>query len=181
MPDSANSPIRSALRAGIVFAAALGGGALFVVMLWMHYGGKITNAREEYVITLARETLGDGYPPPVFAARRDDLPSARIVALACINDNVFVIRGAAKGGYGGDIEFVVSFINGTTGGIRIIRHRETPGIADFLDTAEGGKKAMDGVAGATITSGAMTKAIAAIIQWQKREQPCGQNTNGKNQ
>ncbi|MGI9338280.1 MAG: FMN-binding protein [Gammaproteobacteria bacterium] len=171
--------MRSALRAGIFFSAALSGGALFVIMLWTMFGDTITSAREEYVVKLARETLtaGTHYPPPVFTPRPEDLPTARIIAIACISADAVVIRGAAKKGYGGDIEFVISFIGDDTGGIRIIRHRETPGIADFLNTPEGGKQSIDGIAGATITSAAMTMALADVLKWREQMRPCAQSNS----
>ena len=176
MRAEVSSALRAALRAGLVFAATLTGGALLIVILWMAFGDTIKTAREEYIIKLARETLMQTQHnnAPVdalfFSAQSVDLPSARIIAVACVNHSL-IIRGAAKQGYGGGIEFVMSFIGENIGGIRIIRHRETPGIADFLDSRDGGKKALDGIAGATITAAAMTKAVAEMRKWQKRKTP----------
>ena len=57
MRAEVSSALRAALRAGLVFAATLTGGALLIVILWMAFGDTIKTAREEYIIKLARETL----------------------------------------------------------------------------------------------------------------------------
>ena len=95
----------------------------------------------------------------LFFARRD----GEVAAVA--------VRARAAG-YGGAIEFVAVFRPGESVPLNLIvfRHRETPGIADFLDSPSGGVRALDGVAGATVTSRAVQKAAGEIGE-RLRENP----------
>ena len=74
-------------------------------------------------------------------------------------------------GYNGEIVFTAAFDRqGDIIQTRIVRHRETPGIAEFLSTPGGGKRATDGVAGATITSNAVSNAVRQTRAWIKYNQ-----------
>ena len=85
---------------------------------------------------------------------------------------VAVAVRARAPGYGGAIEFIAVFRPGESVPLNLIvfRHRETPGIADFLDSPSGGNRALDGVSGATVTSRAVQKAAGEIGEWL-RENP----------
>ncbi len=181
------SAVSAALRGGAVFAAAAALGVLFTGGLWSLFGDTISAARESYVLLLARETLADaGYENAHFdfAARGADLPAARVLAAACARKKngkpaAVVARAIAKNGYGGEMEFIAAFAEGGAFGARVVRHRETPGIADFLQKPGGAKKALDGVSGATITSDALARAVGDLEKWsaETRADICAQKNN----
>ena len=171
------SAIKAALRAGFVFAAAAAGGVLFVGGLWSLYGDTIGAARDFHIRNLARETLQniEHDNAPVLEKHAADLPSARVAAAACARKQnipaAIVTRAVAKDGYNGEIEFIIAFaVNEGIAGVRVLRHRETPGIADFLNDENGAQQSLDGVAGATITSEAMRAAVGDLLKWSGVEQ-----------
>ena len=53
--------------------------------------------------------------------------------------------------------------------LRIAQHRETPGIADFLNDETGGRRALDGVSGATISAAAIRLASQEVGLWIKNK------------
>lgn len=92
--------------------------------------------------------------------------------------NGFVLRRATVNGYAGAVEMLAAFQPGADGtrelaGVRITRHRETPGLGDFIDTAkspwihqfaERPPEQVDAVTGATITSEAVQRGVLALLQ-----------------
>ena len=68
-------------------------------------------------------------------------------------------------GYGGDIHFIAVFDDDELVGVRVTRHTETPGIADFLNSQ---LDTVDTVTGATITSRALIRGLNALAE---KEQP----------
>ena len=66
--------------------------------------------------------LGQAGPVPVFRARRGGEPVA------------VVMEVTAPDGYNGDIRLLVGiWYDGTVSGVRVIRHRETPGLGDPIE------------------------------------------------
>lgn len=66
--------------------------------------------------------LGQASPVPVFRARRGGEPVA------------VVMEVTAPDGYNGDIRLLVGiWFDGTISGVRVIRHRETPGLGDPIE------------------------------------------------
>ena len=172
---AADSPVRAAVALGVAVLLALGvAGGIFA---WLRED--IESVREtalrrvvaESLATvpydnnpLAERQLPGPAPPPssvqigaLFPARQD----GEIVAVA--------VRARVRG-YGGMMEFVAAYRVGESAPMNLIvlRHRETPGIADFLSAPSGGMRALDGVAGATVTSRAAQKAAAAIGEYLRR-------------
>lgn len=89
-----------------------------------------------------------------------------------------LLRGAAAG-YGGDIHWLALAAPADRPELTrasITAHQETPGIADFLDTPDRGWlaslygrdaaaiSATDGVSGATVTSRAVKRSLAAALE-----------------
>lgn len=130
--------------------------------------------------------------------------TARLAADAMLgNDNeTLVYRGRLKGqpsiavipaiapdGYGGKINLIIAIHHdGRIGGVRVISHKETPGLGDYIEIArnnwitvfndtslenrkdsawkvkkDGG--AFDYMAGATVTPRAMVKAVHKALQY----------------
>lgn len=134
--------------------------------------------------------LGTDRPVTVYRARRDGKPHA------------VVMEVVAPDGYGGPIRLLVGILaDGRLAGVRVVSHRETPGLGDFIETAksdwirqfeglslgnppleqwavekDGGR--FDQMTGATITPRAVVKAIRkALVYFREhreslfREQP----------
>ena len=99
--------------------------------------------------------------------------------------NGFVLRRATVNGYAGAIELLAAFrpaagANGSLAGVRVTRHRETPGLGDFIDAARSpwiyqfsdrDPDRVDAVTGATITSEAVTRGILELLQTAGPEVP----------
>jgi len=103
--------------------------------------------------------------------------------------SLVVLESVAPDGYSGKIRMVVAIRNdGVIGGVRVVNHKETPGLGDYIDIAksqwinlfagvsnrryqegdwqvkkDGGK--IDYMAGATITPRAVVKAVHNSLQY----------------
>ncbi|WP_455223537.1 electron transport complex subunit RsxG [Kaarinaea lacus] len=121
--------------------------------------------------------LGSKQPLPVFRARDNGQPYA------------VIITAIAPDGYNGDIKLLIGIkYDGTITGVRVIDHRETPGLGDAIETRrsdwilsfdglninnpeqkkwkvkrDGGY--FDQFTGATITPRAVVKAVAKALQY----------------
>ena len=196
----AELPRRMAAAAGllVVFAVA---GALLVAATWrataerieanerafllraledvLPEGGHDNALAEDVVQVTDEELLGTPAPVNVYRARRDGAPVA------------VVMTPVAPDGYSGPIRLLVGIrADGTVSGVRVVSHRETPGLGDkieversdwILDFAgrrlgappaedwavkrDGG--VFDQFTGATITPRAVVKAVKnALIYFQ---------------
>ena len=88
------------------------------------------------------------------------------------------LQRSSINGYAGEIEFLAAFRPGLDGaaalaGVRVTRHRETPGLGDFIDTArspwmhrfsETPPEEVDAVTGATITSEAVKRGVSELLR-----------------
>ncbi len=100
-----------------------------------------------------------------------------------------ILEAIAHDGYSGDIKLLIAFkADGSISGVRVLAHKETPGLGDYIDIAhanwiklfdneslvktpaqqwqvkkDGGK--FDYVAGATITPRAVVKAVFKATQY----------------
>lgn len=71
------------------------------------------------------DRLGTPEPVTVYRARRDGEPHA------------VVLEVVAPDGYGGPIRLLVGILaDGSLAGVRVVAHRETPGLGDFIDTGK---------------------------------------------
>lgn len=75
------------------------------------------------VITVTnKELLGSNKPVRVYRARRNENPVAAI------------INAIAPDGYSGSIELLVAIrYDGTLAGVRVVKHKETPGLGDGIE------------------------------------------------
>ncbi len=100
-----------------------------------------------------------------------------------------ILEAIAHDGYSGDIKLLIAIkYNGEISGVRVLSHKETPGLGDYIDIAKGNwiklfdgeslkkttsekwavKKdngAFDYMAGATITPRAVVKAVHQALQY----------------
>lgn len=133
-------------------------------------------------IVLPGSAFNSELPVTVYRARKGDVPSAA----------VFVT--STSRGYAGTIQLVVGVrMDGSVGGVRVVRHNETPGLGDkmeirktswirgFNDTSldqpplsqwavkkDGGY--FDQFTGATITPRAIVQAVRDVLLWTREEQ-----------
>ena len=125
----------------------------------------------------SQQYLGSDEPLPVFRARQDDRPFAAI------------ITAIAPDGYNGDIKLLIGVrYDGVITGVRVINHRETPGLGDAIEIrrsdwiltfdgrsiknpdSKAWKVKRDGgyfdqFTGATITPRAVVKAVAKALKY----------------
>jgi H+/Na+-translocating ferredoxin:NAD+ oxidoreductase subunit G len=125
------------------------------------------------------ELLGTDEPVPVYRARKNGWPVAAVLA------------PVAQDGYSGSIRLLVAIrLNGDLAGVRVIQHRETPGLGDGIETERSswilgfnGKSLLDPqenrwkvkrdggnfdqFTGATITPRAVVKAVKEALLYYK--------------
>ena len=128
----------------------------------------------------ADELLGTKTPTTIYRGRLNGEPS------------IVVLQAIAPDGYSGRIDLIVSIRrDGRLGGVRVVTHKETPGLGDYIEIAKSGwitgfdglsrenrkdiewkvKKdggAFDYVAGATITPRAVIKAEHKTLRYAER-------------
>ena len=131
-------------------------------------------------VTIApNDLLGNKQPTIANRARIDNKPAA------------VIIEAIAHDGYNGDIKLLIAIkADGSISGVRVLAHKETPGLGDYIDIAkdnwiklfdnqsllktaeplwkvkkDGGE--FDYMAGATITPRAIVKAVHKALQYFK--------------
>lgn len=170
MNPGPDSPAKAALALGaaVFLALALIGG----VSAWLRED--IQSARESLVRKVVSEALfGVWRDNDPFSDRQAPKAALRFVEIREVfparrNGRAVAAAVLARAeGYGGPIEFVAAFRPGEAEPFNLIvaRHRETPGIADFLGEASGGRRALDGVSGATVTSRSIQRAAREAGEW----------------
>ena len=131
----------------------------------------------DQIYVTSPQYLGSKNPLPVFRARKEGKPVA------------LIITAIAPDGYNGDIKMLIGIhYDGTLSGVRIISHRETPGLGDGIEIRRGDwilsfnglslwnperkswKVKRDGgyfdqLTGATITPRAVVKAVYKALQY----------------
>jgi len=126
--------------------------------------------------------LGTDRPVMVYRARKADKPVALVIAVV------------APDGYSGSIRLLVGInVDGTLSGVRVVAHRETPGLGDAIDEArsdwirifdgksldnpalgqwrvrkDGGH--FDQLTGATITPRAVVNAVRQALLYYRQNQ-----------
>jgi electron transport complex protein RnfG len=128
------------------------------------------------------ELLGLRNAKHLYIARFDDKPVA------------IILPATARDGYTGDIDMIIGInVDGTIAGVRILSHRETPGLGDAIDkkksdcvdgfigrsllnpsleqwTVKKDNGVFDQFTGATITPRAVSKSIAKALQYFQQHQ-----------
>ncbi len=132
---------------------------------------------DDFIIVDDQEKLGLRKPKKMYLARQE----GRIVAV--------VVPVTARDGYTGDIDIIVGVnADGTVAGVRVLTHRETPGLGDKIDEKKSrwvdnfsGKSlrnpnqeqwkvkrdggVFDQFTGATITPRAVTQAVLQALRY----------------
>ena len=129
---------------------------------------RIAANRDAHRWRIAFELLGGAFPTAGLGWRNDRLQLA---------DGRLLLR-SSRPGYAGDIELLAAFQGEGERrrrllGARVTAHRETPGLGDFVELARSPwmrqfsqrpPEAVDGVTGATITSEAVKRGVADLLQ-----------------
>jgi electron transport complex protein RnfG len=135
------------------------------------------------VIEIApNDLLGNKTPSKAYIAKKDHKFAA------------VILEAIAHDGYSGDIKLLIAIrADGTVSGVRVLTHKETPGLGDYIDIAHGNwiklfdnesvektpaeqwKVKKDGgkfdyMVGATITPRAVVKAVAKALQFYEQNQ-----------
>jgi len=129
------------------------------------------------VLLAADALLGNDHETVLYRGRMKSRPS------------IAVLQATAPDGYSGKINLIISIRHdGRIGGVRVISHKETPGLGDYIEIAknswitvfndasleqpgDGGWKVkkdggqFDYMAGATVTPRAMVKAVHKALQY----------------
>jgi len=126
-----------------------------------------------------KELLGSNKPVNIYRARKNNKPVA------------VIINSVAPDGYSGNIELLVAInVNSTLAGVRVVHHKETPGLGDAIEEnrsdwitkfkqrsltnpdkkgwsvkRDGGE--FDQFTGATITPRAIVKAVYNTLRYYK--------------
>ncbi len=141
------------------------------------------NALINDTITLSADPLlGNTQPVTANIARLQGKPSA------------VILEAVAHDGYSGDIKLLIAVkVDGSLAGVRVLSHKETPGLGDYIDIAKDGWiRLFDGLslqqpaqdqwrvkkdggsfdyrAGATITPRAVVSAVARALQYVQQHQ-----------
>lgn len=121
-------------------------------------------------------------------------PSKAYIAKRHHKFTAVILEAIAHDGYSGDIKLLIAIrADGTVSGVRVLTHKETPGLGDYIDIAhgnwiklfndesvektpteqwhvkkDGGK--FDYMAGATITPRAVIKAVLKALQFFEQNQ-----------
>lgn len=146
--------------------------------------GQHDNVLLEDTVSVRDETLlGSAEPVMVYRARKNGEPVALVIA------------ASAPDGYSGSIKLLVGInVDGSLSGVRVVAHRETPGLGDAIDEVrsdwirifdgkslqapdvsrwtvrkDGGE--FDQLTGATITPRAVVKAVRnALLYYQDNQE-----------
>lgn len=136
----------------------------------------------DHIEVSAADLLGSRRPVAIYRARRDGRPIAAI------------INSHAPNGYGGSISMLVGiYLDGRVAGVRILEHRETPGLGDGIEAEKSpwinsfsnksllspatGRWAVrkdggdfDQFTGATVTPRAVVEAVRDTLIWFRDNQ-----------
>ncbi len=194
LPEISRSMLKNALVLGLFAIATVG----LVAVLQQATAGRIANAEREAQVRALSEILpqdsydnhlldnsiqlhdpllGSKSPQTAYIAMKDGKPSA------------VILRATAPDGYSGAIHLLIGIhADGRLAGVRVLGHRETPGLGDKIELAKSawirsfdGKSLsnpdedgwavkkdrgeIDQFAGATITPRAVVKAVHKALQY----------------
>ncbi len=194
LPEISRSMLKNALVLGLFASATVGS----VAVLQQATAERIAKAEREAQVRALSEILPQGSydnhlldnslelhdpllgskaPQTAYIALKDDQPSA------------IILRATAPDGYSGAIHLLIGIqANGQPAGVRVLSHKETPGLGDKIELAKSawirsfdGKSLthpkdegwavkkdrgeFDQFAGATITPRAVVKAVHKALQF----------------
>jgi electron transport complex protein RnfG len=194
LPEISRSMLKNSLVLGLFAIATVG----LVAVLQQATAGRIANAEREAQVRALSEILPQGsYDNHLLdnSIQLDDpllgnkSPQTAYIALKDGQPSAVILRATAPDGYSGAIHLLIGIqADGRLAGVRVLKHRETPGLGDKIELAKSawirsfdGKSLstpntdgwavkkdqgeFDQFAGATITPRAVVKAVHKALQY----------------
>ncbi|MGE6790809.1 electron transport complex protein RnfG [Pseudomonas guineae] len=194
LPEISRSMLKNSLVLGLFAIATVG----LVAVLQQVTAGRIATAERDAQVRALSEILPQGSYDNHLLDNSIELfdpllgnksPQAAYVALKDGKPSAIILRATAPDGYSGAIQLLIGIqADGRLAGVRVLNHRETPGLGDKIDLAKSswvrsfeGKSlttpsidgwavkkdrgAFDQFAGATITPRAVVKAVHKALQY----------------
>ena len=194
LPEISRSMLKNSLVLGLFAIATVG----VVATLQQATGERIATAEREAQVRALSEILPPGsydnhlldnsieLHDPLLGSKS---PQAAYIALKDGKPSAIILRATAPDGYSGAIQLLVGIqADGRLAGVRVLHHRETPGLGDKIELAKStwirsfdGKSLQtpsaegwavkkdrgefDQFAGATITPRAVVKAVHKALQY----------------
>lgn len=171
-----------------VFAAVVATATALVLAISAGFEEKIKRQRADeqrlLIATMLAGVAHDNDIATAWSALSVNTATAHIEAAAFARRGAaaaaLIVRARAQKAYGGPITFLLMTTPQADAlpRLRVLKHSETPGIADFLndDDISG---VYDGVSGATISAAALARAaldikqwVAACVRWRQSEIIC---------
>jgi Na+-translocating ferredoxin:NAD+ oxidoreductase subunit G len=186
--------LKNSLVLGLFAIATVG----LVAVLQQATAGRIANAEREAQVRALSEILPQGSYDNHLLENSIELfdpllgnksPQAAYIALKDGKPSAIILRATAPDGYSGAIQLLIGIqADGRLAGVRVLNHRETPGLGDKIDLAKSSwirsfdgrslsnpaedgwavkkdRGAFDQFAGATITPRAVVKAVHKALQY----------------
>ncbi|WP_425914447.1 electron transport complex subunit RsxG [Pseudomonas sp. GWSMS-1] len=194
LPEISRSMLKNSLVLGLFAIATVG----LVAVLQQATAGRIANAEREAQVRALSEILPQGSYDNHLLENSIELfdpllgnksPQAAYIALKDGKPSAIILRATAPDGYSGAIQLLIGIqADGRLAGVRVLNHRETPGLGDKIDLAKSSwirsfdgrslsnpaedgwavkkdRGAFDQFAGATITPRAVVKAVHKALQY----------------
>lgn len=194
LPEISRSMLKNALVLGLFAIATVG----LVAVLQQATAERIANAEREAQVRALSEILPQGsydnhlldnsiqLHDPLLGSKS---PQTAYIALKDGQPSAVILRATAPDGYSGAIHLLIGIqADGRLAGVRVLGHRETPGLGDKIELAKSawirsfeGKSLsnpnedgwavkkdrgeFDQFAGATITPRAVVKAVHKALQY----------------
>lgn len=194
LPEISRSMLKNSLVLGLFAIATVG----LVAVLQQATAGRIATAEREAQVRALSEILPQGSYDNHLLENSIELfdpllgnksPQAAYIALKDGKPSAIILRATAPDGYSGAIQLLIGIqADGRLAGVRVLNHRETPGLGDKIDLAKSNwirsfdgrslsnpaedgwavkkdRGAFDQFAGATITPRAVVKAVHKALQY----------------
>lgn len=194
LPEISRSMLKNSLVLGLFAIATVG----LVAVLQQATAGRIANAEREAQVRALSEILPQGsydnhlldnsiqLHDPLLGSKS---PQTAYIAMKDGKPSAIILRATAPDGYSGGIQLLIGIqADGRLAGVRVLNHRETPGLGDKIELAKSSwirsfdgrslsnpaedgwavkkdRGAFDQFAGATITPRAVVKAVHKALQY----------------
>lgn len=200
----ATSIIKHALKTAVAMLAFAFIGTLLLAYVFIATRPAIEASEKEARLALFKQILpAENYDNDLLAAQvriepndllGNRLPNVANIATLQQKPAGVILEAIAHDGYSGDIKLLIAIrADGSISGVRVLTHKETPGLGDYIDIAhdnwiklfdtesiaktpvekwrvkkDGGQ--FDYMVGATITPRAVVKAVLKALQYYEMNQ-----------
>jgi electron transport complex protein RnfG len=202
LPDIKSALFRNALRTAAIMLAFAFIGTLLLASVFDVTRAPIEASEKAARLSLFKEILpAENYDNDLLASQVTIAPNAllgnRLPSIANVAKQQqqtagVILEAIAHDGYSGDIKLLIAIrADGSISGVRVLAHKETPGLGDYIDIAHGNwiklfdneslKKTAaekwqvkkdggqyDYMVGATITPRAVVKAVKQALQFYQQ-------------